>query len=59
MIYDEGDCFGGTVNIAARIASHATADQVLAGEALERSVEPTGFRPVEVGPVELKGYANW
>ena len=55
MIYDEGDYFGWTVNIAARIASHATADQVLVGEALERSVEPAGFRLVEVGPVELKG----
>ena len=44
MIYDEGDYFGGTVNIAARIASHATADQVLVGEDLERSVEPAGFR---------------
>jgi adenylate cyclase len=55
MIYDEGDYFGGTVNIAARIASHATADQVLVGEDLERSVEPAGFRLVEVGPVELKG----
>jgi hypothetical protein len=43
------------VNIAARIASHATADQVLIGEDLERSVEPAGFRLVEVGPVELKG----
>ena len=53
MIYDEGDYFGGTVNIAGRIASHATADQVLVGEALERSVEPAGFRLVEVGPVEL------
>ncbi len=55
MIYDEGDYFGGTVNIAARIASHATADQVLVGEDLERSVEPAGFRLVQVGPVELKG----
>ena len=54
MIYDEGDYFGGTVNIAARIASHATADQVLVGEDLERSVEPAGFRLVKVGPVELE-----
>ena len=55
MIYDEGDYFGRTVNIAARIASHATVDQVLVGEDLERSVEPAGFRLVKVGPVELKG----
>lgn len=58
MIYDEGDYFGATVNIAARIAAHATADQVLVGEDLERWVEPAGFRLVEVGPVELKGVAK-
>src|SRR4029453_12759925 len=55
MIYDEGDYFGGTVNIAARIASHATEDQVFAGGDLGRWVEPAGFRLVEGGPVELKG----
>jgi adenylate cyclase len=55
MIYDEGDYFGRTVNIAARIASQAKADQVLVGEELERAVEPAGFRMVELGPVELKG----
>ncbi len=31
MIYDEGDYFGRTVNIAARIASQASADQVSSG----------------------------
>ena len=58
MIYNEGDYFGVTVNIAARIKSHATADQVLVGEDLERSVEPEGFRLVQMGPVELKEYAD-
>jgi class 3 adenylate cyclase len=42
MIYDEGDYFGVTVNIAARIASHATADQVLVGEDFARLFEPAG-----------------
>jgi class 3 adenylate cyclase len=55
MIYDEGDYFGRTVNIAARIASHAKANQVLIGENLERSVDPARFRLVELGPVQLKG----
>ena len=32
MIYDEGDYFGRTVNIAARIASQAGPDQVFVGE---------------------------
>lgn len=58
MIYDEGDYFGRTVNIAARIASEAKADQVFVGEALERTVEPAGFRLLEVGPARLKGVAR-
>ena len=58
MIYDEGDYFGRTVNLAARIASQARADQVFVGEDLERVVEPAGFAFVEVGPFELKGIAG-
>jgi adenylate cyclase len=58
MIYDEGDYFGRTVNIAARIAARAESDQVFVGEDLARSVEPTGFELVEVGPFELKGVAE-
>jgi adenylate cyclase len=55
MIYDEGDYFGRTVNIAARIASQAAADQVFVGEDLVRTVTPEGFRVVEVGEFALKG----
>jgi adenylate cyclase len=58
MIYDEGDYFGRTVNIAARIAAQASANQVFVGEDLVRSVRPSGFRVVEVGPFELKGIAR-
>jgi len=58
MIYDEGDYFGRTVNIAARIASQAAADQVFVGEDVVRAVEPAGFRVLEVGPAELKGIAE-
>jgi adenylate cyclase len=58
MIYDEGDYFGRTVNIAARIASQAAANQVFVGEDLVRSVEPVGFRVHEVGEFELKGIAR-
>jgi adenylate cyclase len=57
MIYEEGDYFGRTVNLAARIASQAKADQVFVGEDLRRVVEPDGFAFVEVGPFELKGIA--
>ncbi len=55
MIYEEGDYFGRTVNIAARIASQAGPDQVFLGEDVLRHIEPAGFRVVEAGAFELKG----
>jgi adenylate cyclase len=58
MIYDEGDYFGRTVNIAARIASQAGPDQVFVGEDVLRHITPIGFRLVEVGAFELKGIAE-
>jgi adenylate cyclase len=58
MLYDEGDYFGRTVNVAARIASLAEAGQVYAGEALLGSVREDGFRLRELGAFELKGIAK-
>ncbi len=58
MIYDEGDYFGRTVNIAARIASQASGNDVFVGEDLVRTVEPVGFRLYEVGKFDLKGIAQ-
>jgi adenylate cyclase len=58
MIYDEGDYFGRTVNIAARIASQAAGGQVFVTQDLVRSVTPTGFHVREVGPFRLKGIAR-
>jgi adenylate cyclase len=58
MIYDAGDYFGRTVNIAARIAAQASANQVFVGEDLVRCVRPRGFRLVELGPFDLKGIAR-
>jgi adenylate cyclase len=55
MIYEEGDYFGRTVNVAARIAAQAGADQVFVGEDLASAVQPSGFALREVGPFELKG----
>jgi len=55
MIYEEGDYFGRTVNIAARIASQAGPHQVFLGEDVLLHVEPSGFRVVEAGAFELKG----
>jgi adenylate cyclase len=58
MIYEEGDYFGRTVNIAARIASQAEADQVLVGEDAYRAVTSDGFRLIERGRLELKGVSQ-
>ena len=58
MIYDEGDYFGRTVNIAARIAAKASAGDVFVGEDLARNVDPDGFALQRVGDVELKGIAR-
>jgi adenylate cyclase len=58
MIYDEGDYFGRTVNIAARIAAQASANRVFVGEDLVRGVEPEGFQMREVGQFDLKGIAQ-
>jgi len=55
MIYEEGDYFGRTVNIAARIASQAGPDRVFLGEDVLDHIEPNGFRVVEAGAFELKG----
>jgi adenylate cyclase len=58
MIYDEGDYFGRTVNIAARIAAQASANCVFLGEDLVRGVKPDGFQVREVGQFDLKGIAQ-
>ena len=58
MIYDEGDYFGRTVNIAARIAAQAPGDRVFVGETLVVGVQPRGFQLREVGRFDLKGIAE-
>ena len=58
MLYDQGDYFGRTVNVAARIASQAEAGRVYVGESLVEAVVPEGYTLREVGPFELKGIAE-
>jgi adenylate cyclase len=55
IIFQDGDYFGRTVNIASRIAGEAEPGQVLVSEEVVESVEAEGLRFDEVGPVELKG----
>ena len=55
VVFQEGDYFGRTVNIAARIAEYARPGEVLVSQEV---VDAAGAAPVsfvEVGPVELKG----
>ena len=58
MIYDEGDYFGRTVNIAARIASEAGPEEVLVGQAFLATGDSDGVSFEERGAADLKGIAD-
>ncbi len=57
VIIQDGDFFGSTVNVAARIATYARAGEVLASERAVAAAGtlPGGIQSSEIGPVELKG----
>jgi adenylate cyclase len=58
VVFQEGDYFGRTVNIAARIADYARPGEVLVSQEV---VDAADGRPVtfkEIGPVELKGVSG-
>jgi adenylate cyclase len=57
VVVQGGDYFGRTVNLAARIASHAGAGQVLVSESVLQA-PPPDVRFVELGEVQLKGFAR-
>ena len=58
MLYDQGDYFGRTVNVAARIAAQADAGRVFVGEALRETAPQEGFTLAALGDFELKGIAQ-
>jgi adenylate cyclase len=58
VIAQGGDFFGRTVNLAARIAAHANAGQVLVSQSVAESAPPQGVRFVEAGKLRLKGIAR-
>jgi adenylate cyclase len=58
VVVQGGDYFGRTVNLAARIAARAGAGQVLASQGVASSDPPIGVRFVELGELELKGFAR-
>lgn len=57
MVQD-GDYFGRTVNLAARIAGRAGAGQVLVADEVVAAAEPDGARFEALGPVRLKGFTR-
>ena len=58
VVFRDGDYFGRTVNIAARIAAKAGPGEVLASEETVPLAAADGVRFDEVGPAELKGLAR-
>jgi adenylate cyclase len=55
VVFQDGDYFGRTVNIAARISDHARPDEVLVSEDVATGEIAEGVRYEKVGPVPLKG----
>ena len=55
VVFQEGDYFGRTVNLAARIAEYARPGEVLVSQQVVDAATdaPVVFTPI--GPVELKG----
>jgi adenylate cyclase len=58
VVVQGGDYFGRTVNLAARIAAQAGAGQVLASQGVAEPAPPAGVRFLELGELELKGFAD-
>jgi class 3 adenylate cyclase len=58
VLFQEGDYFGQTVNLAARIADYARPGEVIVSQAVVDAAGdvPAAFR--EIGPIELKGVAG-
>jgi adenylate cyclase len=58
VVFQEGDYFGRTVNIAARISAYARPGEVLVTQEVVDASDGTPVTFTEIGPVELKGVAG-
>ncbi len=58
VLFQEGDYFGQTVNLSARIADYARPGEVLVSQAVADASRETGIAFADIGPVELKGVAG-
>jgi len=55
VVFQDGDYFGRTVNVAARIAEYARPGEVVVSQGVVDAVDGTPVTFAEIGPVELKG----
>jgi adenylate cyclase len=55
VLYQEGDYYGQTVNLSARIADYARPGEVLVTQAVAEASNEEGIAFADVGQVELKG----
>jgi len=55
VLYQEGDYYGQTVNLTARIADYARSGEVLVTQAVADASQEEGIAFADVGQVELKG----
>jgi adenylate cyclase len=55
VVFQEGDYFGRTVNLAARIAEYARPGEVLVSQEVVDAADGGAVTFAEIGPVELKG----
>ncbi len=58
VLYQEGDYFGQTVNLTARIADHARSGEVLVSQAAADASTDDRIAFDPIGPVELKGVSG-
>ncbi|HEY7281826.1 MAG TPA: adenylate/guanylate cyclase domain-containing protein [Actinomycetota bacterium] len=58
VVFQEGDYFGRTVNIAARIAEYARPGEVVVSQEVADVAEGLAVAFAEIGPVELKGVSG-
>ncbi len=58
VLFQEGDYFGQTVNLASRIAEYARPGEVLVTQAVVDASANGGATFTEIGPVELKGVSG-
>src|SRR4051794_26257798 len=58
VLFQEGDYFGQTVNLSARIADFARSGEVLVSLAVADASQEEGIAFDDIGPVELKGVSG-